>query len=170
MDQGFNDDELADIMNEIESLEQEFQEETAPEAQVQAEPAPEEAKVEQQPEVVAEKVEEPQNEAVQEPEPQTEVVEKLAQKSDEEIQQVQSQQHDDHNVHAIKQDVSSHKSSWQETSMNFSVEGDMKMNLFFNIAGKSVALHIHEGSFEIELEGGMKFSVPVSDQEHKKAA
>lgn len=155
MDQGFNDDELADIMNEIESLEQEFQEETAPQAQAES---------------VEEVKEEPENEAEQKPEPLSEVVEQLAQKSDEEIKQVQSEQHDDGNVHAIKQDVSSHKSNWQETSMNFSVEGDMKMNLFFNIAGKSVSLHIQDGAFEIELEGGMKFSVPVSEQESKKAA
>ena len=151
MDQGFNDDELADIMNEIESLEQEFSEDVKPD-QVEA---PREATE------VAETAE---------------VVSELSQKPIEEVEQAHKHAHDDQNVHSLKSESVDHdqydsQHDWPSTSMDFSIEGDMKMNLFFNISGKTVHLHINKGAFEIELEGGMKFSIPVdADQSHKKVA
>jgi hypothetical protein len=55
--------------------------------------------------------------------------------------------------------------------MNFHVEGDMKLDLSFNISGKVVHLNINEHGFELELEGGMKFSIPLDEaHSHKKAA
>ena len=164
MDQGFNDDELADIMNEIESLEQEFTEETqSEEVEAKAEDAPqsEEEEVQPEPEQIH---------------ASTEVARELAQTPEEQIEKAHHEAHDDQNVHAIK---SEHKvfhgdsegnKEWPSTSMDFSVEGNMKMNLFFKVGGKTVHLHVNEGAFEIELEGGMKFSIPVHEQSDKKAA
>src|SRR5690606_15578001 len=129
-----NDDELADIMSEIESLEQEFNEETE-----------------------SEDIRASQNDAEHDKsEGQTKVVEQLAQKSSEDIQSAKNSAHDDQNVHSFKpkSDHSNDNQSWAPASMDFSIEGDMKMNMFFRISGKTVHLHVNEGSFEIELEGG----------------
>lgn len=122
MDKGFNEDELADIMNEIESLEKEFSNDR-----------------------------------------ETEVIEKLVDAPVSEITPVE-----DKNVHHIAKKVEN--TAKHENSMNFSVHGDMKLNLNFDIAGKVVALHIDEDGFEIEVDGGMKFSIPTSAQSVKKSA
>ena len=178
MDQGFNDDELADIMNEIESLEQEFTEETQPdevEAKAEVEEEKEEIVAKAETEDAPQSVEEEIQPEPEQPQAQTEIVEELAQKPEAEIEQAHQQADDDHNVHAIKQEPkeshdNSQKKDWGSTSMDFSVEGNMKMNMFFKVSGKTVHLHVNEGAFEIELEGGMKFSIPVHEQSDKKAA
>ena len=55
--------------------------------------------------------------------------------------------------------------------MSFKVEGDMKLDLAFNISGSEVQLSVNEHGLEIGLEGGAKFSVPLSkNHHHKKAA
>lgn len=124
MDKGFNDDELADIMNEIESLEKDFTEGSKPE--------------------------------------HVEVAEQLVEQPVAEVKPVE-----DENVHHIKKEVAALR---QESSMNFSVTGDMKLNLNFDIGGKCVELHIDEDGFEIEVEGGMKFSIPTQGHQVKKSA
>lgn len=123
MDKGFNDDELADIMSEIESLEKEFTDEPA-----------------------AKKV-----------------MEQLVEKPQVEVAPVQDQ-----NIHHIKKDAP--KASKQENSMNFSVQGDMKLNLSFDFGGKCIEFNIDEDGFEIEVDGGMKFSIPVDGDSFKKSA
>lgn len=123
MDKGFNDDELADIMSEIESLEKEFHDDG-----------------------------------------DNEVIEKLAESPVSAVKPVE-----DKNVHHIPK-KSEEVVAKQENSMNFSVYGDMKLNLTFDISGKCVELHIDEDGFEIEVDGGMKFSIPTDSALDKKSA
>ncbi len=224
MDRGFNDDELADIMSEIESLEQEFtdevegkkeevqakmsepesvedfdenvedsednvetitaeqnepemedftdsEEEVAEVVHAKAEPVEQAEPVEHvehvehvEPAVAVAPVEEfsPEEESVaSHQETHHEVLEQVAAKPVEEVvQPVQS--HDDH-VHQLKPqtDHSFHEATGAQTSMSFRVEGDMKLDLAFNISGKEVHLSVNEHGLEIGLEGGAKFSVPL---------
>ena len=52
----------------------------------------------------------------------------------------------------------------KENAMSFHIEGDMKLNLNFFFSGKAVDLSITDTGFEIEIDGGMKFSIPVVDK------
>ena len=221
MDKGFNDDELADIMNEIESLEKEFADEVVQADSVQDEPEKDvmESKidvpveedesnveeltasvedkkdnVEEQKDIV-DNLSEPHGEAELEhdeklesniemqaeavSEPSTDFIDSDVNDAfddedqhsidHEEIEASHTHSHD--NVHEFKniKNVSEAKKEFSGTSkssMNFSVEGDMHLNLSFNISGKTVNLNINEDSFDIELQDGMKFSIPISDS-HK---
>ena len=242
MDKGFNDDELADIMNEIESLEKEFtadaespQDPTseAPVSEAEAEEmmmaqmeseeesleaptadptaevsqteeesfdAPvseveEELEVSSEQQQIEESVEPKEITAAQEEmtsegadeqtnvvafsaptsKEETEVLEDLTSMEVEEVTPHHTKE-DNTNVHNLEatKTVSSatpFTGGGHHTSMNFSVEGDMKLNLNFNISGKVVSLHIAEDHFSIELDGGMSFNIPFDHaQENKKAA
>lgn len=48
------------------------------------------------------------------------------------------------------------------TSMNFKVQGDITLSLQFDIGGKSVSLEVTESGLDIEMDGGMKFTVPLA--------
>ncbi len=54
------------------------------------------------------------------------------------------------------------------TSMTFKVQGNLALELKFDIGGKVVSLGVTEGGLTIELEGGVKFSVPVPVSESYK--
>ena len=54
--------------------------------------------------------------------------------------------------------------------MNFNVEGDMKLSLAFNISGKVVNLKVNDQGLQIDLEGGMKFSIPLENADQSKKA
>ena len=56
------------------------------------------------------------------------------------------------------------------TAMSFKVQGNLTLELNFEIGGKTVALEVTEAGLNIELEGGMKFTVPVSDSSSLKKA
>lgn len=56
------------------------------------------------------------------------------------------------------------------TSMSFKVQGDISLELQFDIGGKVVSLNVSETGLEIELQGGMKFTVPVSETTNLKKA
>ena len=262
MEKGFNDDELADIMNEIESLEKEFTEEvdtkpTAVEevAEIPAE-AVEEPVMEQAEEVVeTQVVEEPQ--AVEEPvaaaesfeeesfeeesfeeesfeeenfeeesfeegsfeddlldskpvldnidpmpqeAPQEEIAAEVAptmehdvetpvthterevlaevvEKPVEEVVSVHTEPVESASVHHMERTHQEHHAVAKpvtgesaHTSMSFNIEGDMKLSLSFNIAGKVVELAVNDNGLELELDGGMKFSVPLDGQHTGKKA
>lgn len=69
------------------------------------------------------------------------------------------------NIEKIHQSESKKdKSLKKENAMSFHIEGDMKLNLNFCFAGKSVDLHITDEGFEIEVDGGMKFTIPVASE------
>jgi hypothetical protein len=55
-------------------------------------------------------------------------------------------------------------------SMMFKVQGNMELELQFEIGGKTVALAVTETGLTIELENGATFSVPVSDAQPLKKA
>lgn len=58
-----------------------------------------------------------------------------------------------------------------QTSMSFNVQGNMHLHLSFNISGKVVDLSVNDNGLELELDGGMKFSIPLDvSQKGKKAA
>lgn len=219
MDKGFNDDELADIMNEIENLEQEFTEESLS-GKSDNDAVPEASNVEdssdQADEDFAEmsKLEDESDEPVMEvqadidegPSPtehisepearddedqvsamteddfdvdgEIEVLNELSKMPVEEVTGQTSEVYEESNVTPIRT-VAKSSDEFQEKSsnvsgaksqMSFSVEGDMKLDLSFNISGKMVHLNISEHGFEIELDGGMKFSIPVTEKEHNKKA
>lgn len=52
-------------------------------------------------------------------------------------------------------------------AMSFKVQGDLNLELEFEVGGKFVSLQVAEDGLTITLDGGMTFKVPVSD---KKAA
>lgn len=56
------------------------------------------------------------------------------------------------------------------TSMSFKVQGDITLELQFDIGGKVVSLAVTETGLAIELEGGMKFTVPVGEASGIKKA
>ena len=58
------------------------------------------------------------------------------------------------------------------TSMSFKVQGNLSLQLQFDIGGKVVSLEVTETGLNIEMDGGMKFTVPVSAEttSRKKAA
>ena len=54
------------------------------------------------------------------------------------------------------------------SSMSFKVEGQMSIELQFEIGGKVVCVDVTESGLSIQMEGGMTFTVPVDS--HKKSA
>ena len=207
MDRGFNDDELADIMNEIESLEKEFAQDSSeivdsPVEQSETEPTmvknelstasdselnaldgeeddgfaemagledPADNQLEVAPvmeEEVAPVMEEEAGPIVAlHEEESNEVLGELSKLPENKVIPVSESQGE---VHSME---SSNKKTGHETAMEFSVQGEMKLNLTFHVNGKKVELAIDENDFNIELDGGMKFSIPLdSGKEGKKAA
>ena len=215
MEKGFNDDELADIMNEIESLEKEFaqdsseivdspveQSETEPtmvknelstasdselnaldgeeddgfaemagledpaDNQLEVAPVMEEEVAPVMEEEVAPVMEEEAGPIVAlHEEESNEVLGELSKLPENKVIPVSESQGE---VHSME---SSNKKTGHETAMEFSVQGEMKLNLTFHVNGKKVELAIDENDFNIELDGGMKFSIPLdSGKEGKKAA
>ncbi|HXH74923.1 MAG TPA: hypothetical protein VNJ08_08160 [Bacteriovoracaceae bacterium] len=47
------------------------------------------------------------------------------------------------------------------TNMSFKVSGDINLELQFDIGGKIVCLEVNENGLNIQMEGGMTFSVPL---------
>ena len=145
-EQGFNDSELEEIMEEIESLEEDaILEDSGPE-EVVVESKHEDS---QEAEVVAEPVQE-------------EVIVESAQEDppSEEVSNVASLSKDHH------QSTSSAPAS---TSMDFSVNGEMSLNMGFHINGQRIDLTIDANhGFVIDLPGGARFNVPLSQGDLKK--
>ena len=56
------------------------------------------------------------------------------------------------------------------TSMSFRVQGDLTIDLQFDIGGKAVCLEVSEKGLTIEMDGGAKFTVPVSEKSTLKKA
>ncbi len=57
-----------------------------------------------------------------------------------------------------------------QTSMSFKVQGNMTLDLQFIVGGKVISLEVSESGLAIEMEGGVKFSVPVTDRTALKKA
>lgn len=56
------------------------------------------------------------------------------------------------------------------TAMSFKVHGQLTLELQFDIGGKVVCLEVTESGLNIEMEGGMKFTVPVGEKSSLKKA
>lgn len=56
------------------------------------------------------------------------------------------------------------------SSMNFKVQGDMKIELQFEVGGKTVMIDVSESGLTIQMDSGVTFSVPVSDAHSLKKA
>lgn len=177
MDKGFNDDELADIMNEIENLEQEFTEEVVAVAPTPAPTEEVEVKAEAEAKVEVPVASTPHVEVDQE---MKDVLNELSEMPVEEVSGDTVQAHDDNVVSLHDTSANTPGSEYTapaefapsggHSQMSFSVEGDMRLDLSFNVSGKIVHLHIGENGFELELDSGMKFSIPLDENAHKKAA
>ncbi|GEM_PF-618106 len=207
LEQSFNDAELQDIMNEIESLEKEFVEEegTAQTKSVEASqvdeeaPAPEndsdgdeisaesdesllqEAESLESEEVQAE-AEEVQAEVEEETSPIAEV--------EEETSPIAEVEEETNNVVAmpIAQTPATQPTSNGEGYMQFSGQGEMDMQLNFQLGSETATVNIKDGGLtvtlagvqlnlsedgcEVNMEGGVKFSVPLTGKQtqEKKAA
>lgn len=197
VEQSFNDAELQDIMNEIESLEKEFVEEEGAAVVAEESSAPEEVAAEAD-EVVAEDDDDLVQEAetfetesstieeeVDEP---ASIVEEIAAEVEEELAaEASTEDHHTDNVVAMPTaKATQHKSG--EGYMQFSGQGEMDMQLNFQLGSETatvsikdggltvtlsgVELNLSENGCEVNMEGGVKFSVPLtgSQSQGKKAA
>lgn len=121
---GFNDDELADIMSEIEDLEKDLSADPVE----SHEPSKEASK-----DVLLKLADMPQEKAVK--------------------------------TAPVKNYESSGSSisSSAESKMEFSVAGNMVVNLTFHVGGESICLTVDEAQgLVIEMNGGAKFTLPLS--------
>lgn len=144
MGKSFNDDELEDIMNEIESLESSSD-------IAQGEPIGESQEMNSQPEA----------EEIEYSEPEAAHHEPVHLEEASELEEVKSFPTHKHNpVH----------SGGSKTSLNFSVEGNTTLDLSFQAGQKKVHCIVTNDTFEVELEGGLKFTLPLHDLAHKKSA
>jgi hypothetical protein len=150
MDKSFNDDELADIMNEIENLEKEFAE------SVDAAPVDE-------PQAQAEAAEEPveeAEEAIDHTEP--EVLAELVSKPIEEV--VHKTNHSEKVVPMKKVEAPVHHApvASGHSSLAFKVEGQMTLSLAFEVNGQSVSLEISDAGLQIAMDSGASFHLPMT--------
>ncbi|HXH32295.1 MAG TPA: hypothetical protein VNJ01_15960 [Bacteriovoracaceae bacterium] len=56
------------------------------------------------------------------------------------------------------------------TAMSFKVQGNLNLELQFDIGGQVVCLEVTESGLSIQMEGGMTFSLPMGDKVHSKKA
>jgi hypothetical protein len=165
MEKGFNDDELADIMNEIETLEQEF------EADVEQEEQEESTSPEQEMQSIEDEVD-----GAFKPEEMNAVLEDLAEMPEEDSVPVSEEQPVD-NVHQMQEPMPKHPQMTTpshhgaaHSQMSFNVSGDMTLDLNFKFGSEDVHIWVDENQgFVIEMNSGAKFTIPVV-QKNKKAA
>lgn len=147
MDKSFNDQELSDIMKEIEALEDDFSE---PEETLTSPLMEELAHLDETESIpVSAQVEEPVS-------TQAPVSAKVV--ALEEVRPVATA------TPAPK------AQSEASTSMSFKVQGQLNLELQFDIGGKVISLEVTEEGLNIQMEGGMKFYVPVNEKTSSKKA
>jgi hypothetical protein len=54
------------------------------------------------------------------------------------------------------------------TSMSFKVQGELNLDLQFDIGGKIVSLAVSEKGLTIQMDGGMTFNVPLTEKAAQK--
>lgn len=166
MEKGFNDDELADIMSEIESLEQEFAE--TDESNVSA----------QQDESFDDVVEEEEATPVVAKNPQIdkemdEVLDELSQMPVKKSvpSATNAKVHSFQPKPNMQPPVKSVVGGGAHSSLNFHVEGSMTVQLGFSVGGEVVDICVneHEG-LVITMGSGVKFTVPLAGAGNRKAS
>lgn len=194
-DQSFNDAELQDIMNEIESLEREFvEEESDTTTQVEAQAPESETTTE---EVVSEETVETQSveTGIVDDSSDTTTSEQTSDSPDSEDEDAESlvnEVAEEYEGNVVSMSEHRAPSSEEVTTastpgqMQFSGMGNMNFNLNFPVGeaqaevqvkdGKllvsleGVELTLSEDGCEVSMEGGVKFSVPVSSKSAGKKA
>ena len=169
MERGFNDDELADIMNEIESLEQEFSEDDGPtEDPVVASAASDESEQEDD----SQQVDDAQSFAEEVDAETQEVLDELSDMPVENVVPMSQQSSAaDREVHHSRSVHSAPTTSGAETSMNFSVSGEMTVNLSFQVGNEIVSLSVSEDEgLVIQMNNGVTLSLPIGDVSSVKKA
>jgi hypothetical protein len=146
MDKSFNDQELSDIMKEIEALEEGFTQAAENVSDASSPVLEELGQMDEQKSVPVGAASEAH---VEDPVQETE-------EAPVEVVSIES-----------KRQVHQHSNSGGQTSMSFKVQGDMNLELQFDVGGKVISLEVTKAGLSIEMEGGVKFSVPVQSQ--KKA-
>lgn len=134
MEKSFNDQELADIMSEIENLEREFAEESGP-TPVSAAP-----------------------EAVAPIEDSHEVLHQLAAAPEETI--IMKTNHAD-KVVPFKTATPA-PAAHAPSSLTFQVQGEMSVQLAFEVNGQKISLCVTGDDLCIETESGAKFTLPIA--------
>jgi hypothetical protein len=158
MEKGFNDQELADIMNEIESLENEMKEAEGFEQNLNSL-----------------KVSTPVGDTAISDADVDAVLADLASKELEETVQISqtTKTNNEDNIVSIqsKKEVSQ-VSSKAESSVIFKVEGNMSLDLTFVISGEEINLKVTEGGLVLGMESGATFNLPINSvsKKAKKAA
>ena len=167
MEKGFNDDELADIMNEIESLEKEFSKDDEGRQTENVETRLVDSQDSQLDEDLGEVLEEMSQMPIEQVAPQGKANETIEQpvktSASENVRHLQHSQHSQHS------EPKEHKRQ-KNAAMNFHVEGEMKLEMSFHIAGKFVGLTVTEEGLEIGLDGGAKFTIPMEEDVSRKKA
>ena len=92
----------------------------------------------------------------------TPVLEELAEMR-EEVAIPTAQVNSQTNIVAFEKSEAPKSVSARSTSMSFKVEGELTLDLKFEIGGKNVQLEITPTGLQIEMEGGVKFTVPIHD-------
>jgi hypothetical protein len=63
------------------------------------------------------------------------------------------------------------KTTSPASAMSFRVQGDITLDLQFDIGGRSIALEVSESGLLIQMDGGVTFNVPLNEKtSNKKAA
>ncbi len=161
MEKGFNDQELADIMSEIESLEKEFASDdggakAAPAAeQAPAPAAHEEEHVEEDdyssPEVMGELAELSEEKAIPKPQPtpaphRPKVVA----------------------MPAVSKAPAPSAHHAAPAALHFKVSGEMQVELSFEVNGECVSLSVTDEGLSIEMASGATFSLPLAARGARK--
>ena len=146
MEKSFNDQELADIMNEIENLEKEFSSEAKPSEAKVVEVSPVSADEEQ---VLSEMVNSESFEAPIESQPSNIIALKNAEFKNTPVETAKT------------------STTSGNSSMSFKVEGDMKVDLSFQVDGETITLTVGSEGLVIGLQGGATFNLPVKSASHK---
>lgn len=162
MDKSFNDQELSDIMKEIEALEEDF---TAQDEKLASPVMEELSELDETGPVSATSVPTAHHEEVME-----EIVEEVEETPVEAPVAKQNVVSLESKRSASEEPVAKTASTGASTSMSFKVQGNLTLELQFDIGGKVVCLEVTESGLSIEMEGGMKFTVPVTETTSYKKA
>ncbi|MFZ4712238.1 MAG: hypothetical protein ACOYL6_00885 [Bacteriovoracaceae bacterium] len=148
--QGFNDDELADIMNEIEGLERDLNSDVSDDETIEATA-----------DVVDESVSHTKSSSVME----DFVAEPL-----DKVLPFTNKSPDVAKVKTEHTSVSNSVTSGKQTStMDFNITGNMAVNLTFTVSGQTINLTMDESTgLVIEMHGGAKFVLPLNAQNDVK--
>lgn len=180
LDQGFNDSELADIMQEIESLEAQGIESDEIDEKMLEDDGDENAISEDDENEILTSLDAVENtvEEIDKIDAEMEAFDKLEELEDQEELETQAEleveQEPEPEIQEEKvtmknpiinkpnNNSSTEHNAGAQSKMHFDIEGQMSMSLGFTISGKTINIVVDaDNGLELFLPGGMKFSIPV---------